>query len=91
MALPIAVGMLVQTLYLLVDLYFVSTLGDTALAGVSLAGNVMFLVLALTQVLSVGTIALVSHAVGREDRERANLVFNPAVALAAFLGVVTAS
>ncbi len=47
MAVPMAVGMLVQTLYYLVDLYFVSRLGDVALAGVSLASNVMFLVLAL--------------------------------------------
>lgn len=89
MALPIAVGMLVQTLYYLVDLYFVSRLGDTALAGVSAAGNIVFLVMALIQVLNVGTISLVSHAVGREDQERANLVFNQAVTLAAFLAVVT--
>jgi Na+-driven multidrug efflux pump len=55
MAAPIAVGMLVQTLYFLVDLYFVSRLGSDALAGVSLAGNAVLLVMALTQVLSVGT------------------------------------
>ena len=35
MAAPIAVGMFVQTMHYLVDLYFVSKLGDTALAGVS--------------------------------------------------------
>jgi len=33
MAIPMAVGMFVQTLYYLVDLYFVSRLGDVALAG----------------------------------------------------------
>ena len=33
MAVPMAVGMLVQTLYFLVDLYFVGRLGDVALAG----------------------------------------------------------
>ena len=49
MAAPIAVGMLVQTLYYLVDLYFVSRLGGVPLAGVSAAGNLMFLLLALTQ------------------------------------------
>jgi hypothetical protein len=55
MAMPIAVGMLVQTLYFLIDLYFVSRLGDTAIAGVSLAGNVMFLVFALSQSFSTRT------------------------------------
>jgi Na+-driven multidrug efflux pump len=38
MAVPIAVGMLAQTLYFLIDLYFVAQLGDTALAGVGAAG-----------------------------------------------------
>lgn len=36
-------------------------MGGVALAGVSAAGNLMFLVPALTQTLSVGTVALVSH------------------------------
>ena len=85
MALPIAVGMLVQTLYYLVDLYFVSRLGGVAIAGVSAAGNLMFLVMALTQMLSVGTMTAVSHAVGADDRPRANLVFNQAVLLAGVL------
>lgn len=35
MATPIAAGMLMQTLYYLVDLYFVGRLGDAALAGSS--------------------------------------------------------
>ena len=64
MALPIAIGMLAQTLYFLVDLYFVAQLGDAAIAGVSAAGIAMFIVMAMTQTLSVGTIALVSQAVG---------------------------
>ena len=58
------VGMIFQTLYFLVDLYFVGRLGKTAVAAVSLSGNLMFLVLALTQMLGVGTTALVSHATG---------------------------
>lgn len=89
MAAPIAVGMLVQTLYYLVDLYFVSRLGEVALAGASAASNVMFLGIALTQMLSVGTVATVSHAVGSQDRERANVVFHQSVLLALLLGVGT--
>jgi putative MATE family efflux protein len=89
MAVPTAATMLFQTLYYFVDLYFISQLGDAAIAGVSVAGNAMFIVLALTQVLGVGTVALVSHAVGRKDREDANLVFNQSLALAALLAALT--
>ena len=89
MAVPIAIGMLFQTLYLLVDLYFVARLGDAAIAGVSSAGTAGFVILALTQMLGVGTVALVSHAVGRKDQAEANLVFNQSVLLSAICGVLT--
>ncbi|MGD8324590.1 MAG: MATE family efflux transporter, partial [Gammaproteobacteria bacterium] len=67
MAAPIAAGMIFQTLYLLVDLYFVAALGDAAIAGVGAAGTVLFIVMSLTQVLGVGAVALISQAVGRQD------------------------
>ncbi len=89
MAVPIAIGMLFQTLYLLVDMYFVAHLGDAAMAGVGAAGTVMFINMALTQMLGVGTVALVSHAVGRKDQAEANLIFNQSVTLSAICGVLT--
>jgi putative MATE family efflux protein len=89
MALPIAAGMFFQTLYFLIDLYFVAGLGDAAIAGVGAAGNVMFIVFALTQVLGVGTVALISHAVGRKDRTDAGLVFNQSLVLSASCALVT--
>lgn len=88
-ALPMAAGMLFQTLYYFIDLYFVSKLGDTAIAGVSAAGNVQFIVMSLTQILGVGTMVLISHAAGRKDRDDANLVFNQSVLLALACAVMT--
>ncbi len=49
----------------------------------------MFVVFALTQMLGVGTVALVSHAVGRKDHEDANHVFNQSVVLALACAAVT--
>jgi putative MATE family efflux protein len=89
MAVPIAAGMVFQTLYYLVDLYFVAGLGDSALAGGGGAGNVSMVIVALTQMLGVGTVALVSHAAGRKDQAEANLIFNQSVLLSAILGVAT--
>jgi putative MATE family efflux protein len=89
MAAPIAVGMVFQSLYFLVDLYFVGALGDAAIAGVSAAGNLTFIVIALTQVLAVGTVALVAQALGRRDRADAQLVFNQSLSLAGVFTVGT--
>jgi putative MATE family efflux protein len=89
MTIPIFVGMLFQTLYFLIDLYFVARLGDASLAGVGAAGNVTFLVIALTQVLGVGTVALISHAAGRKDQADATLVFNQSLVLSATCALIT--
>jgi len=89
MAMPMAIGMLVQTLYYLVDLYFVSKIGDAAIAGVGAAGTVTFIVLGLTQMLGVGTVALIAHAVGRKDQPDANLIFNQSLILSAVCALLT--
>src|SRR5580693_2202320 len=89
LAVPIFAGMLLQTLYYIVDLYFVSRISNAAIAGVSAAGNVTFLVFALTQMLGVGIVALISQAVGRKDASEANLVFNQSLVLALLFSVLT--
>jgi len=89
MAAPVAIGMFTQMAYQLVDLYFVAKLGKEAIAGVSTAGNAMLIVMALTQVLGVGTVALIAQAAGRKDQEDANLVFNQSLTLSAVFGLLT--
>jgi putative MATE family efflux protein len=82
------VTMVFQTLYFLVDLYWVGRLGKEAVAAVAIAGNLMFVVLALTQMLGVGTTALVSHAAGRKDRPAALHLFNQAQVLSVLAGIL---
>lgn len=89
MALPIGIGMLFQTLYVLVDLWFVARLGDAALAGVAAGANLSFAVMAATQVLGVGTVSLVAQAAGRKDAQQANLAFNQGLLLSMVGGAAT--
>jgi putative MATE family efflux protein len=81
------VTMVFQTLYFLVDLYWVGRLGKEAVAGVGVAGNLTFVVLALSQMLGVGTTAVVSHAAGRKEHDRAVLLFNQSQVLSIVAGV----
>jgi putative MATE family efflux protein len=80
--------MVFQTLYVLIDLYWVGRLGTAAVAAVGIAGNLMFAVLALTQMLAVGTTTVVSHAVGRKDSAAARLAFNQSLSLAMLCGAL---
>lgn len=89
MAVPMAIGMLVNTLFLLIDLYFVGQLGGHSLAGVSAAANLSMLVLALTQILNVGTGTLIAHAAGAKDQKDANLIFNQSLLISVMLVALT--
>jgi putative MATE family efflux protein len=80
------VTMTIQTLYILTDLYWVGRLGKEAVAGVSVAGNLMFVVLAVTQMLAVGTTTAISHAAGRRDHARALLLFKQSLVLSVVVG-----
>ncbi|KAF1018232.1 MAG: MATE family efflux transporter [Burkholderia sp.] len=88
MAVPIGVGAVFQSLYYLIDLYFVGCLGSDALAGVSAAGNLSLLVMALTQVLGAGTLALMAQAAGRKNEDQARGIFNQALVLSICSGLV---
>src|ERR1041385_2011888 len=92
MATFMMVSMVVQTLYLLADLYWVGHLGKEAIAAVSVAGNLTMVIMALTQMLGVGTTALISQAAGRKDQAHAELVFNQSfvmsIVIALALGII---
>src|ERR1700760_2238528 len=89
MAPPIVIGMITIMVCQLVDLYFVSGLGEAAVAGVAAAGKAGVLFNGLMQVLGVGTVALMAHAVGRKDRRDANLIFNQSIVLSLLCGLLT--
>ena len=80
--------MVFQTLYVLVDLYWVGRLGTASVAAVGIAGNLMFVVLALTQMLGVGTTTVVAHAMGRRAPDDARVGFNQSLSLAALCGTL---
>ncbi|MBS0385275.1 MAG: MATE family efflux transporter [Proteobacteria bacterium] len=89
MAVFIGLGLVFQTVYFLVDLYFVAHLGSWAIAGVSAAGVSSFLVMGASQLVAVGAMALIAQAAGRKDREAANLVSGQALSLSATFSVAT--
>ena len=76
------VGMTLQTLYILVDLYWVGHLGTAAVTAAGIGGNVAFIVLAASQALGVGTTSLIAQAAGQAWPDPA-----PMARLAAFGGV----
>lgn len=87
LALPAAVGMFCNTLYNLTDTFFAGKLSTAALAGLSISFPVFFSIIAIGAGLGAGTTALIAHALGRGDRDRARLLAAQSLSIGLIAGI----
>ena len=74
LALPMMLGMSIQTLYNLVDTFWVSGLGSDALAAVGFVFPLFFIIIALSNGLGVGAGSAISRRLGSRDKKGADNV-----------------
>jgi putative MATE family efflux protein len=67
LSIPASMGMIFNTLYNLTDIWFAGYLGNDALAGLSIAGSVFFLLLSIGIGIQAGASAMIAPDVGRGD------------------------
>jgi len=72
LAIPSSMGMIFNTLYNLSDFWFAGRLSSEALAGVSVASSVFFLLIALGIGIQIGASAVIAPAIGANDNAQAN-------------------
>jgi len=90
LAVPVTISMVLFTVYLLVDLYFVSRLGPEAVAALSISSNAFFIHLGFSTILGTGGMALIAQAFGRKDYTHAEQVFKQSLLMALVIGVTEA-
>lgn len=86
LAWPTVVEQLLVTLFGMVDMMMVGTVGPMAIAAVGLTNQPMFLALAAFQALNVGTTALVARFVGAGDIKEANATIRQSLLVVVSLG-----
>lgn len=72
MSLPVILSMLIQSLYNIVDSFWVAKLGTDALTAVSLAFPLQNMIMSVAVGMGIGVSAQVSICLGRGDRETAS-------------------
>ncbi|MFQ5906619.1 MAG: MATE family efflux transporter [bacterium] len=84
---PTVLAMSMHTSYNLVDIFWVGKLSATAIAAVSLAGVVFFIILAIGQTLGGGTVALIARSYGAKEFDKVQHVLGQSILLSATVAI----
>lgn len=90
MALPMVISMTVNSLYNIVDSYFVAKISEDAMTALSLVFPVQNFINAVAIGFGIGINAVISFHLGAQDHKKANTTATRGVLLAAIHGIVMA-
>lgn len=90
LAVPMVLEMVMESVFAVVDIFFVSRLGAEAVAGVALTEAVLTLVYTLAMGLSIGVTALVARRIGEKNREAAAEATGQAILLGGLIALALA-
>ncbi len=90
LSLPVVMGMMIQVLYNLVDLYFIGKLDDpNQLAAANLATPLFMIMMAISGIVGTGAASYISRCLGKSDFEKASKILSSSIVLCLGLGIVT--
>src|SRR5262249_3813170 len=87
LAVPMVLEMVLESLFAVVDVFWVGRLGANAVATVGLTESMLSLVFAVAMGLSLSTTAMVARRIGEKDPEGAAVAGVQAIALGLFIAV----
>ena len=88
MAIPLMVLNLINSLYSVVDTFFVGRIGELQVGAVTLVGPITSCAVAFTTGLNAAALALISQAIGANQREKANETATHLLILSSLTAVV---
>ena len=88
MAVPTIIAFLITTIYSLADTYFVSSLGESATAAVSVNSSLDQLIMMCGSMLAVGANSYIARLLGQGDQKKASQVLSTSFFAAAALGLL---
>jgi putative MATE family efflux protein len=88
LAVPMVLEMLMESVFAVVDIFFVGRLGADAVATVGITESLMTIVYAVAMGLSIGAIATVSRRIGEKDPEAAARAAVQSIAVGLLVGIV---
>jgi putative MATE family efflux protein len=82
LAVPMILELIMESTFAVVDIYFVGSLGASAVATVGLTETYLFLLYSIAMGLATGVTAIVARRIGEKDKEKASVTATQAIFIA---------
>ncbi|MEL7532507.1 MAG: MATE family efflux transporter [Bacteroidota bacterium] len=90
LAIPMVLEMVGESLFAVVDFFFVSQVGEAAMATVGLTESVMFLIYSLSIGLANAATAMVARRIGEKEPEQASIAAAQAILISLVISIMIA-
>ena len=88
LTIPMTIGLFVNSIYILVDTYFLgSKIGTSAISALGYVMPFYFIIMGITFGLAAGTTTIVAQYIGKQDKNRAELVAKNSILMACFFSI----
>jgi putative MATE family efflux protein len=87
LAVPMILELIMESTFAVVDIYFVGTLGPSAVATVGLTETYLFLLYSIGMGLSMSVTAIVARRIGEKEKEKAGITAVQAIFIAILVSV----
>ena len=87
LSIPTIISMLITSIYSMADTFFVSRLGDSQSAAISVVFSLQTLIQSIAYTIGVGSGAMISRSLGEKDNKKANTYSSQGFFLALLFGI----
>jgi len=87
LAVPMILELIMESTFAVVDIYFVGTLGASAVATVGLTETYLFLLYSIGMGLSMAVTAIIARRIGEKEKEKAGITAVQAIFIAVLISV----
>ena len=91
LAIPMTLGLFVNSIYILVDTYFIGAMPEIGTSAISALGYVMpfyFVIMGITFGLASGTTAVIAQYIGKGNKNKANETAHNSLFIATIMSII---